>query len=97
MIIYNLNVFGIAINKPEHQSPRPVDRHRPLALPVSNQSMKPDRFERRDVIKRLRGPQNLQSRHRFCDVHSAELALAIYGKAFRRAIGEAPYHMGGVA
>ena len=92
VVINNFNIFGVAVLEPEHQPPRAVDRHRPLALPITNQRVEANRFEWRDIVERRGCMKYLQPRHRLGDIHPAELGLALPGKAFRRAVGEAFNH-----
>ncbi len=94
MIIDNLYITRVAILKAEFESPRSVDCHRPLTLPVTAQSVKPNRIEWWNIVNRPGNPQNLQSSISFRNIHPAELGLAVYGKAFRRAVGEAYNHSG---
>lgn len=97
MVVGNFDIMRIASRKPEYQSPRAVDRHRPLALPVSAQRMQSDRFQRRNVIKRLRGVQDLQPGEGLAYIHAAELGFAFDGKALGRAVGETCDHLKGIA
>jgi len=62
MTVNDFNIMRVAVRKTENQTPRAIDRHRPLALPVSCQRMQAHRFERRNVIQRTRNTQDLQSR-----------------------------------
>jgi hypothetical protein len=87
MIIDNLNIVGVAIFKAEDQSPRAIDRHRPLALPVPLQRMQSNRTQRRNIFNRSRNLQNLQPGIGLGDIHPAELRLAFFSNAFGRAVG----------
>jgi hypothetical protein len=97
VVINNFNIFGVAIFETEHQPPRAVDRHRPLALPVTNQRVEANRFQRRDIIQRLGSVEHLHPRHGSGDIQPRELRVAIQRKAFRYAVGKAFDHLECVA
>ena len=92
MIIHNFNVFGIAVATAECQSPRPIDRHCPLTLPVPRQAMQTHRLERRNIVNRPRRLQNSQPRYRFGNIDAAALRFSVSRKTFGRAIGELVHH-----
>ena len=97
VVINYLNIFGVAVAEAEDQPPWSIDCHRPLALTVTDQRMEADRFERRNIVERPRGLQNFQPRHRFGDIHTAELRFAVAGETFGRPVGETHNHWGCVA
>jgi hypothetical protein len=94
MIIDNLYIVGVTILKPEHESPRAIDRYRPLALPAPFQCMQSNRTQRRNIINRSRNLQNLQTGIGLGDIHPAELRFTFLGKAFGRAVGITYDHEG---
>ena len=96
MIVDNLDVFGVAVAETENQSPRTVDRYRPLPLPVAMKRMQTDRIQRRNVFERPCGPQKLQPQKGFGDVHAGELRFAFQSEALGRTVGIAFNHMSSV-
>jgi hypothetical protein len=93
MIIDNLYVFGIAVSETKYQTPRTVDRHRPLTLAISDQRMQADRIKRRNVVNRSSCTQNLQPRHCLGNIHPAEFRLAFIGKALSGPVGVTHDHL----
>ena len=87
MIIDYFNIMRVAVLEPENQSPRAIDRYRPLPLPFAAQSMEADRVEWRNIVERTRRPQYLQPRKRLGAIHPAELRFAVNGKSLGRTVG----------
>jgi len=76
VIIYNFYLIGIAAFEAKANSPRPIDRDRPLASTVALERVQPDALKRADVIQSFGRVQDCQMLQRQFGIETAKSGLA---------------------
>jgi hypothetical protein len=73
MIVDYFDFVSIAFAELEANPPRPVNGHRPLAFAITPKLVKPNAFERTQVVQSFGNVQGKQQIHRRLHIEPAEL------------------------
>src|SRR6266851_1395885 len=86
VIVDDLDIVGVTLLELENQTPRSVDRHRPLAPAFPLQSVKLNRRQRRNLVQRLHCIEQLQPRVGLVGIEPGKPAFAVLGETACRAV-----------